>query len=180
MSTIRNKVFKESSRCTNKELTILDKCWTFTTNYDKKTNTAAAGLLPIEIEESNPMTEEKTVWITNTYGGESGFNCDCYVRAMLSYSNYDIAKALTLNNLDTTNWVYNTSDGYYYYKKVLKEGQSTTPLFSGFSVNKDLVDTTYIGTNENLEINVYCEAYTADGFSSYKDAWKHALNPIGI
>ena len=38
MSTIRNKVFKESSRCTNKELTILDKCWTFTTNYDKKTN----------------------------------------------------------------------------------------------------------------------------------------------
>lgn len=38
MSTIRNKVFKESSRCTNKELTILDKCWTFTTNYDKKAN----------------------------------------------------------------------------------------------------------------------------------------------
>ena len=38
LSTIRNKVFKESSRCTNKELTILDKCWTFTTNYDKKTN----------------------------------------------------------------------------------------------------------------------------------------------
>lgn len=148
------------------------------TDYDKKTNTSAVGFVPVEIEEQNPNTLEKKVWITNVYGGESGFNCDCYVRVSLSYSNYDVAKAVTLNNLDTVNWKYDPADGYYYYTKILKEGQSTTPLFSGFSVNHNLVDTTYIGKKYDLELNVYCEAFTADGFSTYKAAWDYALNPI--
>lgn len=108
----------------------------YLTAFDQRINAVAVGRNTTEIGEEfptpSPIPEkgdpeyEKTVWVTNQSGGETGFDVDCYVRVALAYSNEDIGKAVRLQELDTVNWSYHKDDGYFYYTKALKEGESTT------------------------------------------------------
>ena len=68
---------------------------------------------------------EKEIRIGNFSGSVKGFQADCYVRMSLSYSNDDIGRGVKLTGLDTANWVYNSQDGYYYYRKKISEGEKT-------------------------------------------------------
>ena len=68
-------------------------------------------------------------------GSVKGFQADCYVRMSLSYSNDDIGRGVKLTGLDTANWVYNSQDGYYYYRKKISEGEKTAPLCTGFQID---------------------------------------------
>ena len=73
---------------------------------------------------------EKTVWISNAGGTNSECSVPCYTRAFpLSYSHSDISKALHFKNLNTTDWIYNSQDGFYYYRYVLQKGEKQN-LFS--------------------------------------------------
>ena len=64
----------------------------------------------------------KTVWVANGNVQGEEASVDCYVRVSLGYSNSDIGRAVTLKQIDRTNWV-EADDGFYYYKKVLREGE---------------------------------------------------------
>ena len=97
---------------------------------------------------------------------------DCYVRIALGYSNSDIGKAVTLKNLDTENWVYK-DDGYYYYKKLLREGECTTPLFTEVSIDSSRVEQSFLDTISEFEIQVYEESVQAEGAEDYEGAWRH-------
>ena len=55
----------------------------------------------------------------------------CYIRAALIFSEPIEA----IEGLDTKNWVKGEDD-YYYYKKPVSEGESTTELFTGIRVAK--------------------------------------------
>lgn len=161
----------------------------FFSDYDKAENRVAVGRNDTEIYEefpdpSDPGDNEtpeykKTVWVGNTSQSEKGFNVDCYVRMSLSYSNWDIGKAVTLLGLDTANWVYNSEDGYYYYRSILKEGEVTAPLFTGFRINRKNVDDIYQDMIDEFQINVYEESIEAADFADYQSAWTYYLNPIG-
>ena len=167
-------------------------CAGVTTAYfsdsDSLRNTVAAGRNESQIEEEfpdppDPGGEEdpeykKTVWVKNVAPSETYFNVDCYVRVSVSYSNYDIGRAVTLLGLDTANWRYNSSDGYYYYLHLLKEGQSTTPLFTGFSIQREQIETRYLDTIGDFEIQVYEESVAAGEFKDYQSAWNFYLNPV--
>ncbi len=89
----------------------------------------------------------------------------CYIRVALSYSE-DI---ISLEGLDTVNWV-DGNDGYYYYKKVVEVGETTTKLFTGVSIDQE-------AENTNINVNVFAESVqAADGsipYKDYKDAWAH-------
>lgn len=160
------------------------------TAFDKRVNTVAVGRNVSEIEEDFPKPTpvpvkddpeyKKTVWVTNTSGAENGFNVDCYVRVALSYSDYDIGRALILKNLDTANWCYNPEDGYYYYTKVLKEGESTTPLFTGFSIDSGNLDSTYMQESDTFTIQVYEESIQAGTFADYQSAWKYYSSSLDM
>ena len=125
---------------------------------------------PVPLEEDPEY--QKKVWVSNTASGEDGHNVDCYVRIALGYSNSDIGKAVTLKNLDTENWVYK-DDGYYYYKKLLREGESTTPLFTGVSIDSSRVEQSFLDTISEFEIQVYEESVQAEGAEDYEGAWRH-------
>ena len=88
----------------------------------------------------------------------------CYVRAYITCS--EPVKEFT--GLDTTNWVKG-NDGYYYYKKAVPVGGTTTYLFTGVTVADEY-------EQDNLEVTVYEESVqTTDGqkeYTSYQDAWK--------
>lgn len=156
-------------------------------DYKKISNQAAVGRNETEIVEDFPAptptpTEngkkfKKIVQISND--SEEGMaNVDCYVRVLVTFSNYDIGQAVSFTGLDTKHWIYNDTDGYYYYKNVLKKGSMTTPLFTGVEINTEQVDTQYLSEIKNFQINVYEESVQKGEFKNYKAAWKYYLNPI--
>lgn len=157
-------------------------------SYDQVRNTVAVGNHASEIEEyfptptPQPIEEnpefEKTVWVTNVSGGEEGFSVDCFVRVSLAFSDYDIGNAVEFKNMDMTNWNYNSEDGYYYYVKPLKEGERTTPLFTGFTIDASRVDKTYLDKMEYFSIHVYEESIQTGEFSDYRNAWDYYTNPL--
>ncbi len=157
------------------------------TAYLQRTNRIAVGRNSTIIEEHFPDPDpvpvpenpeyKKKVWVTNRTGAEEGYNVDCYIRMAVSYSNSDLGKAVTLENLNTRDWEYQ-EDGYYYYRGILKEGQSAPALFTGFSIDPELVEDRYQLFISSFSVSVYEESVQAEGFSNYQDAWTYYLNPL--
>lgn len=157
----------------------------YLTDYDQAVNQVSVGHNTTEIVENfptptpKPVSENprypKTVQVSNAASG-GGFSVDCFVRVSLSYSNYDIGKAVTLTGLDTSNWIY--KDGYYYYKNILKKNQTTTPLFTGFTIDSAKVDTSCRDSIYDFSIQVYEESIQCGEFTSYSQAWDYYLNSV--
>ena len=130
------------------------------------------------IDQFMELLRGKEIRIGNFSGSVKGFQADCYVRMSLSYSNDDIGRGVKLTGLDTANWVYNSQDGYYYYRKKISEGEKTTPLCTGFQIDPQKIDDTYRDSIKDFEINVYEEAVQAEGFSDYESAWRYFSDPV--
>ena len=130
------------------------------------------------IDQFMEILRGKEIRIGNFSGSVKGFQADCYVRMSLSYSNDDIGRGVNLTGLDTANWVYNSQDGYYYYRKKISEGEKTTPLCTGFQIDPQKIDDTYRDSIKDFEINVYEEAVQAEGFSDYESAWRYFSDPV--
>lgn len=133
---------------------------------------------PTPTPMENGPSYRKEIRIGNFSGSVKGFQADCYVRMSLSYSNDDIGRGVKLTGLDTANWVYNSQDGYYYYRKKISEGEKTTPLCTGFQIDPQKIDDTYKDSIKDFEINVYEEAVQAEGFSDYESAWRYFSDPV--
>lgn len=135
-----------------------------TSRTQKITNTFELGNVTTEIQEDFEKTDVDTVFKKEPVVTNTGEN-DCYVRARVTVSPQG---QLDITGWDTTNWVYNEADGFYYYQKVLKAGadkaapeqdeagDSTTALFTTVSVKED-----YVSTIEGFEVTVYQEAVQA-------------------
>ena len=130
------------------------------------------------IDQFMELLRGKEIRIGNFSGSVKGFQADCYVRMSLSYSNDDIGRGVKLTGLDTANWVYNSQDGYYYYRKKISEGEKTAPLCTGFQIDPQKIDDTYRDSIKDFEINVYEEAVQAEGFSDYESAWRYFSDPV--
>ena len=154
----------------------------YLTDYDEKINHVKAGSNYTEIKEEFPSVTPfpgdkdqeipKKVWVTNNATGIRGESVDCYVRVSVAYSNSDIGKAVTLKNLNTTDWI-SDKDGYYYYRHILKEGQSTVPLFTGAYIESSKVEKEYLDKLDKFEIQIYEESTGTGDFKDYQSAWKH-------
>lgn len=123
---------------------------------------------PVVPDKNTDIT--KKIWVTNREQGAEGMSVNCYVRVSLAYSNSDIGRAVTMKGLNTTDWIY-SDDGFYYYKNVLKEGEATRPLCTGFTVEAEKIEKTYWDELEDFEIQVYEESVEADPYESYQAAW---------
>ena len=115
---------------------------------------------PDDIKPGDVIT--KDVKIRNT--GKD----DCYVRVRSLFSDSDMEKYCTVN-YNTTDFTYNKNDGYYYYKKVLKKGETTPSLFTTVTISKNIPQDEI----RKFDIIVYQESYQSYGFDSYQAAWDH-------
>ena len=150
--------------------------------YDKAVNIVTPGNISSEIGEDfpNPPTIvpdkdidiAKKIWVSNNPSGQNQTGTDCYVRVAVGYSNSDIGKAVTMKNTDSENWIYG-DDGFYYYKKILREGEKTTPLFSGIFIDASKLEKTYLDQIDTFEVQIYEESVQAAGFGDYKSAWEY-------
>ena len=78
----------------------------FLIGFDGKKNTVAVGRNTTSIVEEFPTPSpvplkenpeyKKTVWVQNKSSGETGYEVDCYVRVMLSFSDAELGKAVPL------------------------------------------------------------------------------------
>lgn len=165
----------------------IGKTEAYFSDYDKAENQVAVGRNVTEIVEDFPEPTptptdtgkkyKKIVQISNE-SEEAASSVDCFVRVLVTFSDYDIGQAVTLLELDTENWVYDESDGYYYYKNILKKGNCTTPLFKGFYIENEKLDLQYQKEKKNFYINIYEESIQAGTFEDYRKAWNYYLNPI--
>lgn len=105
---------------------------------------------------------------------------DCYVRVMAVFTTSDMEKYCEVD-WNTTDWVYNSEDNYWYYPQSISEGNKTPSLFTKVTI-KEFYDFDGNGTEDedeiipesimqDFDIIVYAESYQSEGFSEYQAAW---------
>lgn len=164
-------------------LSAMPGAYGFFSDNETRDNSFSVGSITTEIQEEFPNPSpvpigenpsfRKKVWVCCD---DSGGQTDCYVRISLAYSDYDIGKAVVLENTDMKNWEYDSGDGCYYYKKILGAGESSTPLFTGVHIDSSSLGKTDQERLKTFEISVYQEAVQAKGFTDFREAWTYYLN----
>lgn len=99
---------------------------------DSVSNEFTIGENKIDVEEDYDPPEKLlpgTV-ITKKPSVKNTGNLSCFVRMRADFSDSRAREICEELDIDTENWEYDTSDGYYYYKKLLDPGQSTEYLFT--------------------------------------------------
>lgn len=77
---------------------------------------------------------------------------------------------------NTEYWYYDQTDGYFYYKGVLKPGETTlAPLFEEFHIDKD-TGNEFMGLEADILIKMECVQAAGDGIS----VWNKTLDDLGI
>lgn len=146
------------------------------------TNHASMGIVDIDLKEYTLDSNGRKVdWAdkTNVLPGDTidkiaeinvvDGAADCYVRAKVEITcrDEDLAedsRMLTLDNLNVsaTNWYYCEADGYFYYKTILKSGDSPITLFSEVSIPSSWDNDWSL---EQLSIDVTAEAIQSKNFT---------------
>lgn len=93
------------------------------------------------------QTYEKRVQVKNTG------RVDCYVRVFAEVEDPEVRKSLSID-FNETDWTTKQADGYYYYKGILKPGETSSPLFASLKANE------YI---DDFRMICYCETVQVDG-----------------
>lgn len=84
---------------------------------------------------------------------------DCYIRLKVTLNQEENEKMLVEEDIENLNsdFVY-SNDGYFYYKKILKN-QETVTAFDGIKLSEDVL------SSETLEVKVEAEAIQAKNFT---------------
>lgn len=143
--------------------------YAYFSDMDRMANAVSIGGCNVEILEDfePPQTLDKGGSFKKDVSVKNMGPSDCYVRVKAVFSNSDM-EAYCSVDWNTTDWVYDIADGYYYYPHFIKAGESTVSLFTTVVWNDVLPDQI-----ENFDIIVYAEGYQANLFEDYQEAWEH-------
>lgn len=122
------------------------------------------GVLPVK-----GKTYEKKVSVKNEA------SVPCYIRVSVDYSDSRIGNAASLIGLNTVDWEYIGMEqpklgGYYYYKKPVSPGQSTTNLFEGIRFSENM-DHSFWESREKFDVILYEESVQQGDYTSFSKAW---------
>lgn len=137
------------------------------TDHDRILNQMTAGYNDSTIEEEfpSPTPAEPGETVAKEVKIRNSGPVPCYIRVSVLISEGEV----TLEGLDTTNWLYE-EDGFYYYKKAVEPGESTDSLFTG-------VKTDAASGNSQLTVTVVEESVQAVSggipYKDYQEAWKN-------
>ncbi|WP_296971779.1 BsaA family SipW-dependent biofilm matrix protein [Tepidanaerobacter sp. EBM-38] len=82
---------------------------------------------------------------------------------------------ITLNTINSDKWI--ESGGYYYYYKIMNQGEETELLLDSVTIAGPGTGNEYQG--KTLKVNVAAEAVQAS-HEAYKDAWGITSLPTGV
>ena len=90
----------------------------------------------------------------------------CYIRTRVLFSDSDVGQYAKVD-WKLTDWVYDDSDDFYYYKYPVVEGKSTSYLMTKVTLSEDIPQNMI----KDVDVLVYAEGYQAEGADDYSDAW---------
>ena len=142
----------------------------YLTDADRATNTLTVGGVNVGIvEEFDPPKEiVPGVAFTKDVKVQNNGPSNCYVRIKAVFTDSDMEKYCSVD-WNTSDFVYNDEDGYYYYKGELEVGELTKSLFTTVTVSDSIPEAEI----KDFDILVYTEAYQSNGFDNYEEAWEH-------
>lgn len=100
-------------------------------------------------------TYEKNVAVRNEG------SVDCYVRVFAEVEDPIVSESLKIDFNDRE-WTEKQNDGYYYYRKVLRSGEVTEPLFTQITAAKDI---------DSFRMICYSETVQSEGSSDVISAF---------
>lgn len=89
-----------------------------------------------------------------------------YIRIRAAFTDGDIEEHCTVD-WNKTDYDYNEADNFYYYKKVLKPGETAPSLFTNIKLDKDIPE----GEIKDFDVIVYGESMVSKGYDTYQKAW---------
>ena len=128
-------------------------------------------------------TVDKVVNVKNTGSGDAVIRVKvelAWGEARDADGNLIVNSAYATDNIqivyDTSLWMYCEADGYFYYKGVLKPGETTqVPLFRAFTINK-ATGNEYAGLEADIVIRMECVQAAAEGVG----VWNKTFADLGI
>ncbi len=130
--------------------------YAFLISNDTAVNDFTIGETNIEINEEFEPPEELLPGVSFTKKPcvQNTGNLPSYIRVRADFSD-NRAKAFCEDlDIDTENWMYDTTDGYYYYKYLVQPNNSTTPLFTTVKIKDDTPKADII----SFDILIYAES----------------------
>lgn len=128
--------------------------------------------LLIEEEIELPETITPGTTVKGEVSVQNTGNIDSFIRAKIVFSNNSAEEFCDISIAE--DWEYNSSDGYYYYKKIV-EPDTTIQLFESIKVKENKDDGTAYTTDDmvNFDIIIYTESIqTSDKTSDEcSEAW---------
>lgn len=148
----------------------IGKTLSYYSDTETKVNHAVMGFNEIEIEEDFEEPEDikpgdiinKKVSVKNTGNG------DCYVRIKAVFSHSLTGEKCSVD-WNTTEFTYNSEDGYWYYNKILPTGEITPALMTKITVSADIL--TGVEDMPEIKLIVYAESVQSKLFANADEAW---------
>ena len=142
--------------------------WAYFTHKTSKTNNIILGYNKISVNENYepPLSIEKGSSFTKEPYVSNIGNVDCYVRIKSVVSDSRVGDYLSID-YNTNDFSFNEIDGYWYYKYLIKPGESTSALFTTVSIAEDAEDIIFDG----FDIYVYAESVQSVDGLSMDEVW---------
>lgn len=148
----------------------IGKTLSYYSDTETQVNHAVMGFNEVEITEEFEEPEEikpgdvvaKVVKVKNTGNG------DCYVRIKAVFSHSLTGDHCTVD-WNTTDFTYNTEDGYWYYNRILPTGETSPALMTKITIGEDIV--TGVEDIPKIKMIVYTESVQSKLFADADEAW---------
>lgn len=142
--------------------------YAYLTGNSEKENNIILGYNKILLEENYdpPLEMQKGIEFTKEPYVTNVGNVDCYVRIKSVVSNSKVADSIIID-YNTTDYYYDETDGYWYYKYTLEPGDTTESLFTKVVVKEDADDIVLDG----FEIYVYAESIQTVEGQTMQQLW---------
>lgn len=136
--------------------------------------------ITVEEEFDKPVLKPGITFHKMPYAENTG-NLDCFIRCRVDFSSSEAGRnnnegGYCTLDYNTEYWTYNPDDGYWYYKEIVKPGESTKEhaLFTTASISSDVEEKDL----QDFYIFVYTESFqagdhSADDYMS-ADIWRQA------
>ena len=139
----------------------------YLSDADKVSNELSVGGNNISVdEEYDSETIEPGERIPKKVRIQNDGPNDCYVRVRALFTDSDVGQYATID-WNTSDWIYNEEDEFYYYRSAVSAGDKTSYLMTYVQFHEDIPEY----SAKEVELIIYAESYQADGFSSYTEAW---------
>lgn len=123
----------------------------------------------VQVKNTGTVDAVPRVKIEKAWGDSRDENGKLLINPDLSTENIEIT-------YNTEKWTYDSNDGYFYYKEVLKPGDITDSLFDSFTVNGEITGGEYKNKQADIIVNMELIQAAGNGLTF----WDTSFEELGI